>query len=138
RPGFLPGLARSLGMLLLLGLAVAVTGVLSGVAGTGTLAVPVRVAVFAVSTAVNVGVFLLAFRLATAPVVRTRCLVLGAVVSALLWQVLLAVGGLLVAHQVRHAQSLYGAFGVVLGLVGWLQVQAQLTLFAIEVDVVRA
>jgi membrane protein len=138
RPGFLPGLARSLGMLVVLGLAVVLTGVLSGVAGTGVLAVPVRVAVFAVSTAVNVGVFVLAFRLATAPVVPTRCLILGAVVSALLWQVLLAAGGLLLTHQVRHAQSLYGVFGVVLGLVGWLQIQAQLTLLAIEVDVVRA
>jgi YihY family inner membrane protein len=137
RPGFLPGLARSLAMLLLLGLAVVLTGILSGVGAAGTLAVPVRVAVFAISTAVNIGVFVLAFRLATAPVVRTRCLILGAVVSALLWQVLLAAGGLLVTHQVRHAQSLYGAFGVVLGLVGWLQIQAQLTVLAIEVDVVR-
>jgi membrane protein len=138
RPGFLPGLGRSLGMLLLLGLAVVVTGALSGVGGTGVLAVPARVGVFAVSTAVNVGVFILAFRLATAPVVATRCLILGAVVSALLWQALLATGGLLVTHQVRHAQSLYGLFGVVLGLVGWLQIQAQLTLLAIEIDVVRA
>jgi membrane protein len=137
RPGFLPGLARSLAMLLLLGLAVVLTGILSGLGAAGTLAVPVRVAVFAISTAVNIGVFVLAFRLATAPVVRTRCLILGAVVSALLWQVLLAAGGLLVTHQVRHAQSLYGAFGVVLGLVGWLQIQAQLTVLAIEVDVVR-
>jgi YihY family inner membrane protein len=138
RPGFLPGLLRSLGMLLLLGLAVVLTGVLSGIGGAGSFAVPVRVLVFALSTVVNIGVFVLAFRLATAPAVPTRCLVLGAVISALLWQVLLAAGGLLLNHQVRHAQTLYGAFGVVLGLVGWLQVQAQLTLLAIEVDVVRA
>ena len=53
-------------------------------------------------------------------------------------QVLLAVGTLLVAHQVRHAQSLYGTFGVVLGLLAWLQLQAQITLYALEADVVRA
>jgi uncharacterized BrkB/YihY/UPF0761 family membrane protein len=85
-----------------------------------------------------VGLFLLAFRLATARVVHTRDMLLSAVVSAVLWQVLLAVGALLVAHQVRHAQSLYGAFGVVLGLIGWLQLQAQITLYAMEADVVRA
>lgn len=138
RPGFLPGLARSVGMLGLLGLAVVLAGTLSGVAGAGVFAAPVRVGVFALSTVVNIGVFIVAFRLATAPVVPTRCLILGAVVSALLWQVLLAAGGLLVNHQVRHATSLYGVFGVVLGLVGWLQIQAQVTLLAIEVDVVRA
>jgi membrane protein len=137
RPGFLPGLLRSVGMLVLLGVAVLATGFLSGLGGTGVFAVPARVGVFAVSTAVNVGVFILAFRLATAPMVRTRSLLLGAVLSAVLWQGLLAAGGLLVTHQVRHAQSLYGVFGVVLGLVAWLQFQAQATLLAIEVDVVR-
>ncbi len=100
RPGFVPTLARSFGLL-------------------GTLG-------------------LIAFRLATARVVPTRCMVFGAVVSAVLWQVLLAVGTLLVAHQVRHAQSLYGVFGVVLGLLAWLQLQAQITLYAVEADVVRA
>ncbi len=138
RPGFLPSLGRSLGMLLLLGIAVMVTGFLSGVGGAGSFGIAVRVGVFALSTVVNIGVFVVAFRLATAKAVRTRDLVVGAVVSAVLWQVLLAVGGLLVTHQVRHAQSLYGAFGVVLGLVGWLQVQALLTLLAVEVDVVRS
>ena len=64
-------------------------------------------------------------------------MLLSAVVSAVLWQVLLAVGALLVNHQVRHATSLYGAIGVVLGLLAWLQLQAQITLYAMEADVVR-
>ena len=32
----------------------------------------------------------------------------------------------------------YGTFAVVLGLMAWLYLQAELTLYAIEVDVVRA
>jgi hypothetical protein len=44
---------------------------------------------------------------------------------------------LLVGHQVRHQQSLYGIFGVVLGLLAWLHLQATLTLYAVEADVVR-
>ena len=80
-------------------------GFLSGVGGAGSLAVPVRVGVFALSTAVNVAVFLLAFRLGTADAVRTRDLLLSAVVSAVVWQALLALGGLLVTHQVRHSHK---------------------------------
>ena len=86
------------------------------------------------STAVNVGLFRVAFRLATARAVQ---LWLGAVVSAVLWQVLLAMGALLITHEVKHSQELYGTFGVVLGLLAWLRLQAQLTLYAIEADVVR-
>jgi membrane protein len=138
RPGFGPALARSFGLLATLGVAVIVTGTLSGVGGAGRLGLAMRIGAFVLSTAVNVGLFLLAFRLATARSVATRDMVPGAVASAVLWQVLLAVGALLVAHQVRHAQSLYGVFGVVLGLLGWLQLQAQITLYAVEADVVRA
>jgi YihY family inner membrane protein len=138
RPGFLPGVLRSLGLLLSLGVAVLVTGSLSGLGGAATVSAPVRVAALALSALINVSVFIVAFRLATAREVATRDLVPGAVVSALLWQVLLASGSALVAHQVRYAQSLYGAFGVVLGLLAWLHLQAQLTLYAVEADVVRA
>jgi membrane protein len=139
RPGFGPGLARSFGLLVTLGVTVLVTGTLSGLGGTaGSLGIALRGGAILLSTALNIGLFLLAFRLATAGVVRTRDMLLGAVLSAVLWQVLLEVGALLVAHQVRHAQSLYGVFGVVLGLLAWLQLQAQLTLYAMEADVVRA
>jgi YihY family inner membrane protein len=138
RPGFAPAIVRSFGLLLTLGVTVVVTGTLSGVGGAGRLGIALRVGALLLSTLVNVGLFLLAFRLATARVVRTRDMLLSAVVSAVLWQVLLAVGALLVAHQVRHAQSLYGAFGVVLGLLAWLQLQAQITVYAMEADVVRA
>ena len=137
RPGFGPALARSFGLLFTLGLAVLVTGVLSGVGGVGGLGLATRIGALLLSATINFGLFLLAFRLATARVVRTRDMLLSAVLSAVLWQVLLAVGALLVAHQVRHAQSLYGAFGTVLGLLAWLQLQAQITLYAVEADIVR-
>jgi uncharacterized BrkB/YihY/UPF0761 family membrane protein len=138
RPGFGPALARSFGLLVTLGVNVVVTGTLSGVGGAGRLGFTLRIGAFLLSTALNVGLFLLAFRLATARVIRTRDMLLSAVISAVLWQVLIAVGALLLAHQVRHAQSLYGTFGVVLGLLAWLQLQAQVTLYAMEADVVRA
>ena len=138
RPGFGPAIARSFGLLVTLGVTIVVTGTLSGVGGAGRFGLALRIGALLLSALLNVGLFLLAFRLATARAVRTRDMLLAAVVSAVLWQVLLAVGALLVAHQVRHAQSLYGTFGVVLGLLAWLQLQAQITLYALEADVVRA
>jgi YihY family inner membrane protein len=138
RPGFLPALGRSLALLAVMGVAVVVTGLLSGIGESGDpLGILVRVGVFIASVAINVGVFLLGFRLATAKEVPLRCMVPGAVASAVVWQGLLVAGTLLVGHQVRHQQSLYGVFGVVLGLLAWLHLQAALTLYAVEADVVR-
>ena len=50
---------------------------------------------------------------------------------------LLTSAGVIVAHQLRHAQAVAGFFGVVIGLLAWLALQATVIVYAIEVDVVR-
>ena len=42
----------------------------------------------------------------------------------------------MVTHQLQRSSELYGTFGVVLGLMAWLYLQAMVTLYAAEVDVV--
>jgi membrane protein len=94
---------------------------LSGIGESGdALGILTRVGVLVASAVINVGVFLLGFRLATAKEVALREMVPGAVISAVPWQVLLVVGTFLVVQQVRHQQSLCGTFGAVLGLLAWL------------------
>jgi uncharacterized BrkB/YihY/UPF0761 family membrane protein len=80
-------------------------------------------------------VFWAGFRLATASEVATRDLRLGALIAATAWQVLQLVGGYLVAHQLARSSSLYGTFGLVLGLLAWLFLEAQITLYAVEINV---
>ncbi len=60
----------------------------------------------------------------------------GAVVAGIAWQALLAAGGYLVGHNLRHATDIYGFFAVVLGLLSWLYLGSELTLYAAEVNVV--
>jgi uncharacterized BrkB/YihY/UPF0761 family membrane protein len=81
---------------------------------------------------------LLAFRVLTPGRIPTRQLVTGAIVGGVAWQALLAAGGYLVGHNLKHASEVYGFFAVVLGLLSWLYLGAQLTLYAVEVNVVRA
>ncbi|GAA5180798.1 hypothetical protein GCM10023322_13920 [Rugosimonospora acidiphila] len=138
RPNFLVASIRGIPLLASVGVAVLVTGLLSGIgSATSELGLTVRAAAFLGSAVINVGIFLFAFRLATARDVPYRDFTRSACVSAVLWQLLLALGTLLVAHQVRHAQALYSTFGVVIGLLAWLHLQAQLTLLLVESDVVR-
>jgi uncharacterized BrkB/YihY/UPF0761 family membrane protein len=51
---------------------------------------------------------------------------------------LLLAGTALVQHQLRHAHALYGQFAGVLGLMGWLFLISQLTLYAADTNVVLA
>lgn len=141
RPGLLPRQLRNLGLLGLLALGVTAT------AGTVVLAemardlgidgFALRLSAFLVSCAVYAGLFWLAFRVGTAGSVPGRALVLGAVLAALAWRALLGAAEVIVAHYLRHAQSVAGLFGIVLGLLAWFALQATVTVYAIEADVVR-
>jgi len=140
RPGFPWNQLRSIGFVLVVGIGLVVTSSLSGLAaGASVLPGPAAAAgAIVVSLALNVGVFWLAFRLATASEIATRDLRLGAVLSAVTWQVLQYFGTWIVSRQLAHSSSLYGVFGLVLGLIAWLYLQAQFTLYALEASMVRA
>jgi membrane protein len=142
RPGFFPRYLRTLALLVLLGLIVVVTGAASTAAATATSlgfgGPPARMVSLAVGTALGFGFFVVLFRVAAAGQVPTRSMLFGAAVSALGWQILLTAAGVVVAHQLRHAQAVAGFFGVVLGLLAWLALQATVIVFAIEIDAVRA
>ncbi len=141
RPGFPFSMIRGFGLLGTLGVGVLATTVLSGFGTWGGKilgGVGGSIAAIAVSLVVNVGLFWLGLRLATASAVRTRDLRNGAILAAIVWQALQTLGIYFVTHSLRHSSSLYGTFGLVLGLLAWLYLQAQLTLYAVEIDVVRA
>ena len=128
-------------MIIVVGLGLIVTSFLAGVAAgvghviTGTSG---PAGTIAVSLLVNIGLFWLAFRLAAAREVTWREHFPGALMSAIVWQILQLVGGYIVGHQLAHNESLYGIFGIVLGLLAWLYLQAQATLYAVEAAVVHA
>ncbi len=138
RPGYPAALARSFALLFLMAFTVLLTGLLSGFGDSAGHPGAERIGALLLSWLLSVGLFIAAFRVAIAGQVPTRDLLRSAIASALIWQALLLLGKLLIEHQIRHAQSLYGVFGVVLGLVAWLHLQALVTLFAAEWDVVRA
>src|SRR5204862_6642326 len=76
-------------------------------------------------------------RVLSCPHVPLRDQLPGAVVAGIAWTGLQALGGYLVAHQLHHASQVYGFFGVVLGLVSWIYLLAQITIYSAELSAVR-
>lgn len=138
RPGFFPRLARSLAFFCALGLGMAITTVVSGLATLGGQHVATRAAVFVVGVALNVGLYLAVFRLLTPKSIPTKALVGGAALGGFGYTILLAAGTSLVQHQLRHTEAVYGQFAFVLGLIGWLFLVSELTIYAAETNVVLA
>ena len=138
RPNFLQTRLRGLAVLVLLGVLFMASSLASGLV-TGGLGGPLaKVAGIALSLVLNVALFLAAFRLLTSAQIDTRCLMMGVLVASVLWEILQVVGGIYVGHVLRHASAAYGVFGVVIGLLSWLYLGAQATLYAAEINVVRA
>ncbi|MCU1451816.1 MAG: ribonuclease [Acidimicrobiales bacterium] len=138
RPTFVKSRLRALGLLLVLGVGVLATTLLAALATSGSHSPAMKAGVLALSTLLNVGLFLTAFQLLTVARVSWSDLVPGAIVAAVAWEALQALGGYYLGHTLKGASQTYGFFGIVIGLLSWIYLQAQVTLLAAEVNVVRA
>jgi YihY family inner membrane protein len=143
RPNALLSRVRSFGFVLLIGLGLVATTILTGIgAATGTLNSHhndlVRLGLIAASILANVVLFIAVFRLLTARVVTVRELLPGAMFAALCWQLLQALGTTYVSRVVVHSSDIYGVFGIVLGLLAWIYLAAVILVLAAELNVVHA
>jgi membrane protein len=138
RPNFLFARLRGLGMLAILGTLSILSTVAAGFVGTASHGATAVVVGVLVAFVLNLAVFMTAFKLLTAADVDWRELLPGVVVAAVCWQLLQHLGGYYLDHELKRTGPLYGVFAFVLGLLAWLYLGAQLTIFAAEINVVKA
>jgi YihY family inner membrane protein len=137
RPGYFPRLARGLLFFATLGLGIAAGAVVSSfVTGHGQ-GMTTRIVIFGANVVLNIVLFAVSFRVLTPKSVATRGLLPGAVLAGIGYSALLALGTALIQRQLRHSEALYGQFAFVLGLIAWLYLVSQLTVYAAELNVVR-
>ncbi|HEY3941213.1 MAG TPA: YihY/virulence factor BrkB family protein [Acidimicrobiales bacterium] len=136
RPSYLSRMARSGLFLVVLGVGLALTTALAGVGTFGRHNFWLGVGGEVLAALLNVGLYLVAFRVLTPKQVQTRSLVPGAIVGGIAWTILQALGGYVVGHDLKGASALYGMFGLVLGLMAWIYLGAEITLYAAEINTV--
>lgn len=137
RSNFLKTRLRGLALITALGVlfvvSTIITGLTSGIHGPGG-----KIAAIAAGLVVNLFLFSAAFRFLTSASVPTRRLWIGVGFAAAFWSFLQIVGGIYINHVVRHASLVGEQFALVLGLLVWLHLGAQVTLYAAEINVVVA
>jgi YihY family inner membrane protein len=136
RPGYVQRLGRSGLFLSLLGGGVIVTTGLSSLPNyVHNLGIGSEIVVELVTAAFNIGMYIGAFRVLTPKGVPIRQLIPGAVTGGILWTVLQFLGTYLVHHYL-HSDSVYGVFGTVLGLIAWIYLAVEITVYSAEINVV--
>ncbi|MGA8725373.1 MAG: YihY/virulence factor BrkB family protein [Acidimicrobiales bacterium] len=127
---------RAVLVLVLLALATIGSTVLTGFA---TLVAHERIATVLMllgSLALNFCLIGLAYKVMTADRLRLRDIVFGAAVATLFWQILQLIGSWYVGRELQHSSDTYGFFGIVIALLTWIYLGAQLFLLAAEINVV--
>jgi membrane protein len=136
QPSFLRARARALALLLAVGFSVLLA---TGLAGLGTIGLGFgiiwKLGAIGLSTALNVGLFWFAFWVLTRDT-SWRRLRGGAIAAGLGYEGLQLAGGVYVHHVLEKANSTYGTFALVIGLLSWLYLAAHLALLAGEGNVV--
>ncbi len=97
-----------------------------------------RIGILAGALVVNVGVFAAAFKVLTSRPLAVRELIPGALLASVAWFVLQLVGAWYFDSRVKGASDTYGTFALVIGLLSWFFLLAQITILCAEVNVVRA
>ena len=137
-PNLIKTLLRAVVMLVVLGGFLILSSGLAGIAtAQGDDTTVVRVLAIAGTVVVNVLLFLVAFKVLTVEDVRVRDVLPGAAIAGILWSGLQALGTYYVARQVQNASAVYGLFAMVIGLLSWVFLGAQITLMCAELNVVR-
>lgn len=137
RPGYVQRLGRALAFLGMLGIAVIVTTLLAALNTYGHNSAWLVAGADFLAGAANACMYVAAFRILTPKSVPARSLLPGAFVGGILYTLLQVLGTFLVHHYV-HSDSAYGIFGTVLGLIAWIYLAVEVTVYAAEINVVLA
>lgn len=135
-PGFVGKRVRSLLMLLVVATMLIVSTGTSQLAARLPSGYGVAALLFVIGVTLDVALFAVVYRLLTAARPSWRAVAPGALVVGLAYVVLQLIGGLYVDRTLRGATATYGAFAVVIGLLAWIYLIAQVLVLGAELNVV--
>jgi membrane protein len=142
RPGTLLTNVRALRLVVVGGLGLIATTVISGaVASGGAIGLQIgwtlSIAGYAVTLLLNTLLFTVIFQWLTVREVTFRQALPGAVVFAMSLVLLQAIVPAFIAHQIAQTEAEYGEVGAVLVLLGWFYIQSRLLVLAAQINVVK-
>lgn len=137
RPNFIMAKLRGLLLLTLLGILFVVASGAAGVVSGGLGGIGALVGGIVLALLVNFVLFLLSFRILCAADLTWRSLAPGSALAAVLWVLLQSLGGVYINH-IKDSANAYGVFALVIGVLAWLRLGAQMTLYSAELNVVLA
>jgi inner membrane protein YhjD len=138
RPDPLRSRLRSLVMLIVLGSAAIASTVVSSIGHVAaSFGVISKVGLVLLAVAINGAICMVLFKVTTARELRWRDVLLGALIAAVVWQLLQWFGAGYVSHTVKTASATNSVFALVLGLLAFLYLVSVSLVMCAQINVVR-
>jgi membrane protein len=139
-PGLVKQFLRSISVLATIGVGIVLTTLVSGLIASSASGVNLstggRVAGYVLAAALDVGIFLAAFRILTDRHATTRDVLPGAILSGVAFFVLQELSALIISHYLKNAQATYGHFATVITILWWFYLQSIITMLGAQLNVV--
>lgn len=114
-----------------------ISGFITGSSNGVNLGVAGHIGGYVLAIVLDVGLFVVAFRMLTDRDVSFRDVLPGAVLSGVAFWVLEELSSFIISNRLQHAQSTYGHFATVITILWWFYLQAVITLLGAQLNVVR-
>jgi len=140
RPGFGAQIRRGLFALgaIALGLVVitVISNYITGIATGTSLGMVARLAGYLIAIVLDVGLFVVAFRVLTDRDVTTRDVLPGALLSGTVFWLLQQLFSLIIFRYLQNAERIYGNYATVITMLSWFYLQSVVTLVGAQLNVV--
>jgi YihY family inner membrane protein len=136
RPNFYKRIYKGLLFLVVLAIGLLVTTALAGFGTFGKQNIWLAIISEGLAILVNIAIYITTFRVLTPRKINIKSLIPGAIFGGITWTILQAFGGFVVSHYLRNDTSTYGTFGTVLGLIAWIYLGTQITVFSAVINTV--
>jgi membrane protein len=140
RPGMVEKTVRALKALATIGLGLVATtllsGYLTGSADALGLGFVGQLLGYAITIALDIGLFVAAFWMLTDRRISARDVLPGAVLSGVVFFLLQQLSGWIISNRLQSAESTYGSFATVITLLWWFYLQGIVTMLGAQLNVV--
>jgi YihY family inner membrane protein len=137
RSGFPGSIVRSVGIIVIGGIGLLIAPLAADYTLVFGHSFIFRIFSIIVTLIVLFGVLVLIMKMSLSVHMPLRNIWVGAAIAAVSLEVLQILGGYIVSRELRNLDTLYGTFAIVLGLLYWIYLQAQVLFYIFEFDSVR-
>jgi YihY family inner membrane protein len=140
RPKLVEQVGRSVAVLVTLGLGLVVSTLVSGlITGTANglhLGIVAQLIGYVITIALDVGLFIAAYRILTDRDVSVRDVLPGAVLAGVVFWVLQQLSSFIISSRLQSAGSTYGTFATVIVILWWFYIQGIVSMLGAQLNVV--